>query len=209
MQHLDLTALARTALILGHLLAFAVAAAAIALGDFALFGQRRINTALLEKAASGVVAALIALWITGLSVIWIDTRFNLDMLMHADKLLAKLTVATLLTLNGVALHRLAFPRFHQVQRDPDQAAVLPTMLGTCSATSWLFAAFLGVAKAFAPLLGYTGFMILYLVALCTATAIGMAVIRPQLAKRMGRENRSRATAAARRLPAAQQAPAAV
>jgi hypothetical protein len=209
MQNFDIAAVARAALILGHLLAFAVAAASVALGDFALFGHRRINSALLEKAARGVIAALVALWITGLCVIWIDTRFTLSVLMHADKLLAKLTVVTLLTLNGFALHLLAFPRFHKPQNDPEQAAVLPTMLGTFSAVSWLFAAFLGIAKALAPLLGYTGFMILYLVAVCAATAIGMAVIRPQLARRMGRAGRLNATPHSVRLPATRQASAAL
>lgn len=194
MERSDLTAVVRMALIFSHVLAFAVAAAAVGLGDFALFGQRRINIALLQKAATGVIGALIALWLTGLCVIWIDTRFDAGVLLHANKLLAKLTVSIAVTLNGFALHRLVFPRLRKMQNDPDRAALLPTVLGVFSATSWLFAAFLGVANAIAPLLGYSGFMTLYLVALCAATTIGVAVIRPQLARRMGREVHSRVTA---------------
>ncbi|MGH6627797.1 MAG: hypothetical protein ACRECD_14875 [Burkholderiaceae bacterium] len=181
MENLDITAVIRMALILGHLLAFAVAAAAVAFGDFALFARRRVDTVLLSKAANAATTALTALWISGLAVIWLDTRFDLTVLASKPKLLAKLTIVTVLTLNGIALHRLVFPRVGQPQHDPQRAAILPVVLGAISATTWPFAAFLGVAKALAPVLGYSGFMVLYALALSAGVAIGLKFVRPRLA----------------------------
>lgn len=129
MDNLDLTAVARMGLILAHLLAFAAAFAAVAFGDFAIFYRRRVNIELLTKAANGVTLALIALWITGLAVILLDTRLDLALLWGKPKLLAKLSIAGLLTLNGIALHRWAFPLFSQPQHDPHRAAFLPAVLG--------------------------------------------------------------------------------
>ena len=107
---LDFPAAARAILIYAHLLAFAAAVAAIAFGDFAIFAGQRVNTALLKQSARIVTLALAALWMTGLGIIWLDTQFALDAIAGKPKLLAKLAVVSLLSLNGVLLHRLAFPR---------------------------------------------------------------------------------------------------
>ena len=161
MENLDLIAVTRMGLILAHLLAFAAAFAAVAFGDFAIFRRRRVDTELLAKAANGVTLALTALWITGFAVILLDTRLDLAVLWSKPKLLAKLSIVGLLTLNGIALHRWVFPMFSQPQDDPHRAAFLPAVLGAVSATTWTFAAFVGVGKAVAPALGYSGFMSLY------------------------------------------------
>ena len=102
MENLDLTAVTRMGLILAHLLAFAAAFAAVAFGDFAIFRRRRVDTELLTKAANSVTLALTALWITGFAVILLDTRLDLALLWGKPKLLAKLTIAGLLTINGIA-----------------------------------------------------------------------------------------------------------
>ena len=115
---LDLPAAARAILIYAHLLAFAAAVAAIAFGDFAIFAGQRVNTALLKQSTRIVSLALAALWMTGLGKIWLDTQFVIDAIAGKPKLLAKLAAVSRLSLNGVLLHRLAFPRIMQSPTAP-------------------------------------------------------------------------------------------
>ena len=171
-------------LILGHLLAFALAAVGIALGDLALFRKRHVDGEMLGHAQQVVKWALYALWATGLAVIWLDTRFDLAVLATKPKLLAKLSVAVALSANGWLLHRVVFHRFTVGQDDPERAATLPAIAGAISASSWLFAAFVGVGKAVAPALGFTGFVVLYLAVVSLAIGVSLAFIRPILAARM-------------------------
>ena len=99
-------------------------------------------------------------------------------------------MVTVLTVNSLALHLLAFPRMAVPQADPQQAAVLPVVFGAISATSWLYAAFVGIAKPVAAMLGYMGFMGMF--AGLTLAAIGFALltVRPRLAARLERANAS-------------------
>ena len=184
MEALDSTAVARMGLILGHLLAFALAAVGIALGDMALFRKRHVDGEMLSHARHVVKWALYALWATGLAVIWLDTRFDPAALATKPKLLAKLTVAIALSANGWLLHKVVFHRFTFAQNDPERAAVLPAIAGAISASSWLFAAFVGVGKAVAPALGFTGFIVMYLAVVSLAIGVSLAFIRPILAARM-------------------------
>jgi hypothetical protein len=85
----------RMFLVLGHLLALMGAAVGVAFGDYALLGRRHIHHPLLEKASHGVALALGGLWLTGLGLIWVDTRFDMALLWSKPKLLAKLTVVLL------------------------------------------------------------------------------------------------------------------
>ena len=62
------------------------------------------------KAAAVATIALVVLWITGLAVIGMDTGFDTGLLATKPKLLAKLTVVAVLTVNSLGLHLLAFPR---------------------------------------------------------------------------------------------------
>jgi uncharacterized SAM-binding protein YcdF (DUF218 family) len=181
MDKLDITAVIRMALIYVHLLGFAGAAAFVAQGDYALLGRSRIDMALLRRSASFVSVALAVLWVSGLAVIWLDTQFDLAVLLTKPKLLAKLSIVAILTVNGMALHTLAFPRLENAYRDPQRAVVLPCVLGGISAATWMYAAFVGVGKAVAPTLGYIGFMGLYAVAVAMGVGMAMLVIRKRLA----------------------------
>lgn len=184
MEALDSTAVARMGLILGHLLAFALAAVGIAFGDLAIFRKRRVDTDMLATAQAVVKWSLYGLWATGLAVIWLDTKFDLAVLATKPKLLAKLSVVVALSANGWLLHRVVFHRFTVAQDDPERAAVLPAIAGAISASSWLFAAFVGVGKAVAPALGFNGFIVLYLAVVSLAIGVSLAFIRPILAARM-------------------------
>jgi hypothetical protein len=181
MDKLNITEVIRMALIYVHLLGFAGAAAFVAQGDYALLGRSRIDMALLRRSASFVSVALAVLWVSGLAVIWLDTQFDLAVLQSKPKLLAKLSIVSILTVNGVALHTLAFPRLENAYRDPQRAVVLPCVLGGISAATWMYAAFVGVSKAVAPTLGYIGFMGLYGVAVALGVGMALLVIRKRLA----------------------------
>lgn len=174
----------RVALIFGHVLAVAAACAAIAFGDYAIFARKRIDGALLRKAELAVTIALLSLWTTGLALIWIDTRFDWDLLAANPKLLAKLTIVTLLSLNGGALHYFGFPSLRMAHADSLHAARIPAMLGAISVVTWLYAAFTALAKPLEPLLGYSGFIFVYLIVVCTAIIVALVWMRPRLALRM-------------------------
>lgn len=199
MEHIDVNAVLRMSLVYMHLISMCLAAAAVAFGDFAIFSKPgRVNAFMLEKSAHYVSTTLVALWVSGLLITWVDTRFDLALLAAKPKLLAKLCVVMVLTLNGWALHRLVFPRLTQPQRDPFRAAALPAVLGAVSGTTWMFAAFVGVGKPVASVLGYAGFMGLYGLALTAGIAFALVFVRPRLAQQMSGQsavgsNRQRAS----------------
>lgn len=180
---LDPLAALRASLIFLHLLCFAGAAAAIVLGDLALFAWRRVNAPLLARSARGVTAALAGLWLTGLAVVGLDTGFDPALVAGSGKLLAKLSVVSILTFNGVLLHRYAFPALTHASSTRGDPLWVPTLLGSVSATSWLFAAFAGVARPFAPL-GYGGLMAVYGGVLVAALAVAAVVVRPRLRRQL-------------------------
>jgi hypothetical protein len=180
----DIAALVRMFFIFGHLIAFAVAAAGIALGDLAVFADQHINPAQLRKAATLVACALGLLWVTGLAVVWLDTGFDPAVVGRNPKLLAKLSVVVVLTLNGMLLHRWAFPRMLAPPQQTRRLVLGLCVLGAVSSAGWLFAAFLGVAKALTRLCGYQGFIVGFALLLTAALAGSLALARPRLAARL-------------------------
>lgn len=184
MDHLDVSDVTRMGLILAHLVTFALAVAGIAFGDVAIFRNRRIDTGLLQTSAKLVTGALIMLWITGIAIIGIDTAFDPAVVVARPKLMAKLTIVVLLSLNGALMHHFAFPRFSIPQKDRHVAALMPAVLGAVSVSTWLFAAFVGVGKAVASVLGYIGFMTLYAFVVSLAVAISLVWIRPRLTRQL-------------------------
>ena len=187
MQLPDWDALLRLLALYAHVLACFAAAAGIVLGDLAVFMRRRIDHDQLREGTVWVTRALLALWITGLVIIGIDTGFAPAAIASKGKLLAKITVVTVLTLNGFALHRWALPRLLAPAGDAvyaKQAAKVPSLLGAVSACSWLFAAFLGLAKVLASVLGLSGFLELYALSLALALAVAWVWMRPRLERQL-------------------------
>lgn len=182
--NIDPIATSRMFLVYLHLLAIAGAAVAVAFGDYAIFAREHIDNAMLRKAAIFATLALGVLWVTGLSIIVLDLGVDLDALAAKPKLLAKLTVVSVLTINSLALHFQAFPSFATPHADTMKAATMPAIFGAISAASWIFAAFIGVAKPLASALGYGGFMALYAAVLGGAIVVAMMIVRPRLASRL-------------------------
>lgn len=186
MEALTPSAIVRTACVLGHLLSVLVATAGVVFADYAVFAGRRIDAKLLTAASGLVSVALGLLWVTGLMMIWMDTGFDLATIASSSKLLAKLTVASILTLNGALLHQLAFPRLATPQRAPRQAALLPTVLGAVSSASWLFAVFVAASKQLAAGLTYRDYLALYVIVLTLGIAFAVTVVRPKLVDQLRR-----------------------
>lgn len=177
----------RTISIYLHLLAVIVACTGIAFGDFSIFGGKQINQDLLRKSTHAVACALGALWITGMVIIGLDSGLNLAALLEKPKLMAKITVVLLLTLNGALLHAWFFPQLLNAGR-VNVAINLAVILGAFSAVGWLFAVFLGIAKPLTPILGYVGFMVLYGLGLLLALLLAFVTIKPKLLNQITEHN---------------------
>lgn len=184
LEIVEFDALVRMFVLFLHVLIMVAAGAAIAFGEYALFAHRHIDTALLRKAGFVVSLTLLGLWLTGLALIWIDTRFEWVVLAAKPKLLAKLTVVTLLTLNGIALHLIAFERLCEFKYEVQSSAKIAALLGAISVVTWLYAAFLGLAKPAAAMLGYSGLMALYGICIAIAITVAMLLVRPRLLDRL-------------------------
>lgn len=172
--------LVRSVLIFLHLACLIAAGISIAFGDYAILRHRPVNRDLMVKSSHAVAWSLLALWVTGLSVIALDMSTVALSLAKAPKLQAKLTVVTLLTLNGFLLHRYTLHALGEAKQPTESDLRLAAILGAVSAASWGYAVFLGVAKAWTPLLGYSGFMTLYALGLMGGIVVSLRWVRPLL-----------------------------
>lgn len=189
MDGIDLRGFSRLLLVCGHLAGFGLAAISVAFGDYAIFSGKQVNKALLQRAASGATLALLLLWATGVALIGMDFGFDVSVIFSNNKLLAKVTVVTVLTVNGLALHWFAFPRLLRHHDNCKVVALVATLLGVLSAATWVFAAFLGVVKPQVLPLSYSGFMLLYGLAVGAAGLVALVSVWSKLQRRLG-ENRS-------------------
>lgn len=183
MDALDLKEIVRMGWVYTHLLAMVAAGASIAFADYALLGGKRLDKALLKQACRFVLLTLLALWASGLAIIWVDTHFVLGNLLAKPKLLAKLSVVTLLTLNGLILHHHVFNKVGRSLKAAGKAE-FAVVLGAISTVSWLYAAFLGLAGPLVAVLGYSGFMAIYAALLVPAIAIALLSMPGRLRRRM-------------------------
>lgn len=168
----------KTLVIYVHLLATCVAVGILLLQDAALAkspGKALSVKAIkdLASAAEIMFVALVVLWITGLGLVLLGYLENPQQYFMNEKLWAKFTVVSVLTLNGVLLHYFSFPRVTARRgllgrTKLEQRLVAAT--GAISSTSWLFACYLGIARPWNYTVDfgfvmfiYTGFLILAVV----------------------------------------------
>lgn len=146
-----------------------VIACAIAIG-FAFFADYRIvkshgwptrqDREIVQQVSRFVLAALVVLWISGAGVIVLDFGHlpSLTELAKRPKLVTKLVVVSVLTVNGLLIHAYALPRLRKLDR-------IAVVTGGISGASWVFAAFVGVGKPLGALLTVGQFLALYALAL--------------------------------------------
>jgi hypothetical protein len=177
---MEVTVIARQALLYGHIIAFALALAAVIKEDVHLLRAKRIDSASLHATAKSVKWLLLALWVTGVPMVVMDIGTDVSVLLGKPKLLAKLIVVAALTLNGILLHLVAFPMVTGKPQNPNKAATIAATLGAVSITSWLYASFVGVARIVSPYFSLHDFVMLYLLALAMAVSFAVLVVRNRL-----------------------------
>ncbi len=164
-----------------HLIAFALTVSAVLREDLRWLLNHRINTTRLRSTMRTVTRGLLVLWVTGLALWAFAAAANLEPWGLTTKLSAKLVVVSLLTLNGLALHRWVFPRLPATGEKGWLARPLPLLLGAFSSASWVYASFVGVARPLSGELSFVGFMALYALAVgfafAFAFALGAVVLR--------------------------------
>lgn len=154
-----------------HLFVFAFSVVEVIKKDVNLIVRNKFSLEDIRSTARLLTGLLAVLWITGLTLIYISIGWDLQALLSNSKLMAKITVVLILTINGIALHFIAFPL---MARPRLYSGLICSILGSISAVSWVFASFIGAARIMAPELSYTEFMASYLVGL--AVALGIAIL---------------------------------
>lgn len=146
-----------TILVLGHILALALGLGSALIADYIVLRKLAFGT-VSQKAAGqlielshAVCAGLVLIWITG-ALLVTDNALNAPASVMNQKLWAKLAIVTALTLNAVLLHRIVMPMVTRRVGQPlfgeafNRLAIASTLLGAVSVVSWVFSAFLGVAR---------------------------------------------------------------
>ena len=181
---MDVVTLARQALLFAHVIAFAIAMAEVLRGDLKLLRERQIDLVSLARTARLVSYALLALWITGGALVWIETGFDPATILSKPKLVTKLIVVAALSANGGLLHSAAFPMLEHGRAAPMRTTVLCSLLGAVSTVSWFYAAFLGVGRIIAPAMTLSTFLELYAVLLVGGLTVAGLVVAPIVARRI-------------------------
>ncbi len=181
---METQAIARLLLVFIHVLAFALALGCVLREDAKLIFSRSHDAQALRSAARLVRFALIILWASGLALLVVETGAALHRVADNPKLLAKLTVVAVLTLNGVALHLAAFPCLLGDRRPSHSSSNIAAVLGAVSTASWLAATLLGIARTSAAGLTFFDFMQIYGGLLLGALAFALIVVRPRLAAKL-------------------------
>lgn len=178
--------LVHQAVLFVHLIAFAIALSAVLREDIALCVAQRIDVLRLARTARTLTCALIALWLTGLTLLVFDAGLDPLAWLAGPKSGAKLLVVGALSANGFALHAWAFPALSGRAGGERVGVTLPVVLGAVSTASWLCAAFIGASRVIAPEMRLVDFMALYAALALGAIAAGLLFVRPRMARQLHR-----------------------
>jgi hypothetical protein len=165
-----------------HLLIFALALSEVLRGDLNLLKNRTLDPDWLHRVSRQILVLLTLLWISGGALFAISAAPDPSVLLTNPKLATKLFVVTLLTLNGLLLHTVAFP---MLLRRANGAAAVASMLGAVSTGSWLYASFVGVSRVIAPETTMSVYLSLYGLVLSGGIIIALVIIRPQVREMLG------------------------
>lgn len=159
LENKEFMELLRLGVVYVHLLACCVAIGLVLTSDIAMVRdmlKRKVfsdhDNAHMESLQKSVIVALIVLWVTGIAIIGIDYQGKgMDYFMN-PKLQAKVIIVSILTYNGVLLHRLVLPALQKAGSLLNldfSARMLALFCGSLSAVSWMYAAMLGVGRPLA------------------------------------------------------------
>jgi hypothetical protein len=174
--------LIKNTLVFLHLLAMAMAVGKMLEYDFRFLRFAHLSPSAersteLLRTKTTMTHALQLLWLTGLGLVYLGYT-HAPTYLENEKLWMKVVTVSALTLNGVLMHRFAFP--HMLRTTPFLALPLGTMLGlgmfaSMSSVSWLFASFLGIARSWNNTVSFQYVLGVYL-GLLAMTALGAAVV---------------------------------
>lgn len=135
----------RMGLVYSHLISCAFALALVLSTDWRILrGNFTLNG--LRKAAHHTSVILVLLWVTGTTLVYHDTGFDLSLIASLSKLQLKLIVVMALTINGVLLHLVSFPLITMNRRLSMLESSVLSISGAISTSHWLLAAFIGIAR---------------------------------------------------------------
>lgn len=175
----------KTLIVYAHLLSACVAVGILLMQDLALAKTRgnALSTSAIKdltKSAEIMFIALILLWISGLALVLLGYLENPQQYLMNEKLWAKFSVVSVLTLNGIALHYFSFPRVTSrrgLLGLPTFEQILVVLTGALSSVSWLFACYLGIARNWNYTVDYSFVMFIYSGFLVCAFIVAGEVLR--------------------------------
>ncbi|MFK7858276.1 MAG: hypothetical protein AB8B64_05635 [Granulosicoccus sp.] len=173
----------RCVLIYIHLLLFGCAIALVFWGDLRILrGQMKDS----DYAYIGTVTLrlFLGLWVTGLTIIFLDTGYDPAALLEKPKLLIKLACVFVLSLNAILLHKVCLELLIKKSTISQMQALTVSICGALSTSHWLMAAFVGSAKMLGqfPL---STLLDLYFLILGCILLIGIS-IAPHMHKRLNK-----------------------
>ena len=189
----------RQLLLYGHILVFAWAIAEVIRVDWRMMWARRLDTRDVEETAVRVKWLLVLLWATGIPLVGFSLGWQFGALPDNPKLMAKLIVVVILTLNGALLHSVAFPMLEGRGRDRRRSAAVASVLGAVSTVSWFYAAFVGAARVIAPNMSLTLFIGLYAALLIGGITISLRFMRRHVQRMIAVQQRISNAAVQRRV----------
>ena len=174
----------RTGLLLVHVFGLALGLGAALFMDLWIVSRlyhasfSRNDLTLLDFGSRLVTLGLALLWVSGLGFLLFYYAYAPGALSN-QKIWGKMAVVTLLSLNGVLIHRMLLPwlaaRTGRPLLDGADLRTASLMIGTAaiSVSGWLFAASLGLIKAFNFAFTTGEFIFGYLVILATLFCVGL------------------------------------
>jgi hypothetical protein len=169
---MTLLSLLHRALLVIHVIVFALTLAAALREDWRLLTTRRIEVRRVAHTARAAAVGLSMLWSSGLMLAALGAAMSPSPWSPSAALQAKLLIVSVLTANGLALQAWVLPRLWGDAPVPRGRPWLAAALGSISSASWLAAAMVSVAKVVWPGWSFAGFMALYglTIGLCLALA---------------------------------------
>ncbi len=174
--------LIKNALVYLHLLAMAVAVGRMLEYDFRfLRSVHRPPTpeslAELLRTKTSMAFALCFLWLSGLALVYLGYT-QTPQYLENEKLWMKFVTVAVLTVNGMLMHRFAFPHLQRGTAFlalPLRTVLVLSLFAAVSSASWLFASFLGIARWWNNTVSFEFVLSIY-VALIALAGMGAMVV---------------------------------
>ena len=146
----------RMAVVYLHLIACCVAIGLVLTSDIAMVKQlfranpsEKLDSKHLSDLQKTVSRALLALWVTGASLIALDVSLKGLEYLGNPKLQAKIAIVCFLTLNGLVLHNYVLPLLQKtgsLLKLTFNQRLVAIFAGALSGVSWFYAAMLGIGR---------------------------------------------------------------